>query len=280
VRTIEASLIRDEIEKLFIQVNYHLPEDVKFRLEDARRQETHPVSKNILDILVKNYQKAAEGVYPLCQDTGMSVVFLEIGQDLHISGGSLKDAVSQGVENAYKNGYLRKSVVKDPFRRENTGNNLPPVIHTEITDGDQLKISVLPKGFGSENQSGMKMMMPHEGREGVIRFIVDGVVNSGGKGCPPCIIGVGIGGTFEYSAYLSKKALLKDLREPHPDLFYQEMEQEIMNRINESGVGSMGVGGKMTCIGVRILAYPTHITALPVSYNYCCHAARHKSVIL
>lgn len=278
MRKIDVSLIEKNIEKLFIQANYDLPEDVKKAIDLAIKKESSKESKEILNILKTNYEISSERQYPLCQDTGISVVFLEIGQEILLVGGYLNDAVKSGVEKAYNKGYLRKSVVKDPLRRENSGNNLPPIIHTEIKKGDKLKITVVPKGFGSENQSGLKMLIPSDGKEGVIDFVVNGVINSGGKGCPPGIVGVGIGGNFEYSAYLSKKALLIPLDKPNPDPFYREIEEEIFQKINKSGVGGLGLGGDVTCLGIRILTYGTHIAGLPVAYNYCCHSCRHSSV--
>jgi fumarate hydratase subunit alpha len=210
----------------------------------------------------------------------MAVVFLEIGQEIQFTGGYIIDAVNSGVKKAYQNGYLRKSIVSDPIARKNTNDNLPAVIHTEITKGDKLKISVSPKGFGSENQSGIKMLSPSAGREGIVDFIVSGVIKSGSKGCPPCIIGVGIGGNFEYSALLAKKALMIPLDEKNPDDFYRNLEDEIMDKINSSRIGVMGLGGDITCLGVKILTHPTHIAGLPVAYNYCCHSCRHKSVVI
>ncbi|HOV13610.1 MAG TPA: fumarate hydratase [Spirochaetota bacterium] len=280
MRKIDLSLVTENIEKLFIDANYILPPDVRNGIDKALEAESNSLSKNILNIVKDNYLKSEEMIYPLCQDTGMAIVFLEIGQEIEFVNGYLYDAVSKGVENGYQNGYLRKSVVSDPLKRTNTGNNLPPIIHTEIIRGDKLKITVLPKGFGAENQSALKMLTPSDGREGVIDFIVNGVTKSGGKGCPPCVIGVGIGGDFEYSAILAKKALLIPFDKPNDDSFYKEMEEEILNKINKSGIGSQGVGGDVTCLSVKILTYPTHIAGLPVAYNYCCHSTRHKSTVI
>ena len=249
-------------------------------INNAIDSESNPLSKKILNIVKDNYNKSDEMVYPLCQDTGMAIVFLEIGQEVQFTNGFLYDAVCQGVENGYKNGYLRKSVVLDPLKRVNSGNNLPPIIHSEIVKGDKLKISVLPKGFGAENQSALKMLTPSDGREGIIDFIVNGVVKSGGMGCPPCVIGVGIGGDFEYAAILAKKALLIPIDKPNDDPYYREMEEEILSKINSSGVGSQGLGGDITCLSVKILTFATHIAGLPVAYNYSCHSTRHKSLII
>lgn len=280
LRIIELSRIEEQIYKLFLEASYKLPGDIKKALNEAALSEDNSAAKNILDIVIKNYDKSAEMEYPLCQDTGMAVIFMEIGQDVHFSGGSLHDAVARGVERAYEDGYLRKSVVTDPLRRVNSGNNLPPVIHTELVKGDKVKMTVIPKGFGAENQSAIKMMLPSSSKEDVMDFIVNGVIASGGKGCPPSVIGVGIGGTFEYSAFLAKKALLTPLDQPHPDPFYKEMEEELTARINASNIGPLGIGGKTTTLGVKILSYATHIAGLPVAYNYCCHSCRHHSTTI
>lgn len=280
LRVLDVSLIKESVNNLFIEASYKLPGDIKDALKEAAASEDSSAAQNILDIIVKNYDKSAEMEYPLCQDTGMAVIFLEIGQDVHLSGGSLHEAVSSGVEQAYREGYLRKSVVTDPLRRVNSGNNLPPVVHTEIVEGDRVKITVIPKGFGAENQSAIKMMLPSSSKEDVMDFIVNGVIASGGKGCPPSVIGVGIGGTFEYSAFLAKKALLKPLDSPNPDPFYREMEEELTRRINESNIGPLGIGGRTTTLGVKILSYATHIAGLPVAYNYCCHSCRHHSITI
>ncbi len=280
MRKIDLKIVSESIEKLFIDANYILPNDVRVGINNAIDSESNPLSKKILNIVKDNYNKSDEMVYPLCQDTGMAIVFLEIGQEVQFTNGFLYDAVCQGVENGYKNGYLRKSVVLDPLKRVNSGNNLPPIIHSEIVKGDKLKISVLPKGFGAENQSALKMLTPSDGREGIIDFIVNGVVKSGGMGCPPCVIGVGIGGDFEYAAILAKKALLIPIDKPNDDPYYREMEEEILSKINSSGVGSQGLGGDITCLSVKILTFATHIAGLPVAYNYSCHSTRHKSLII
>lgn len=280
MKEIAASSITEEVKKLFIRANYILPEEIKSSFSNARQNEISNSARQILGILEENYRIAEKMEYPLCQDTGMAVVFLEIGQDVHVVGGSLEKAVFNGVEKAYSEGYLRKSIVEDPLRRVNTNTNLPPVIHTTITDGESLKITAAPKGFGSENQSALKMMLPSSSKDDIIDFIVAGVTASGGKGCPPGILGIGIGGTFEYSALLAKKALLVEISAEHPDPFYREMENEIVSRLNSTNTGPMGVGGKTTVLGANILTYPTHIAGLPVAYNYCCHACRHAEVTL
>jgi fumarate hydratase subunit alpha len=280
LRKIDVLLIEKEIEKMFIEANYILPQDIKTKLNEVYNIEDLSTAKNMLEILIENYKKSEEMVYPLCQDTGMAVVFLEIGQNIEFINGYIIDSVHRGVENAYKSGYLRKSVVKDPLRRINTNNNLPPIVHTEIIKGDEIKISIIPKGFGAENQSKLQMMSPSAGSDEIIDFIVNGVIQTGGRGCPPCVIGVGIGGDFEYCAVLSKKALLIPIDKPNPDPYYSAMETQILDKINSSSIGIQGIGGKTTCLSVKILTYPTHIAGLPVAYNYCCHSARHKTVII
>jgi fumarate hydratase subunit alpha len=280
LRKINVKEIETLIESLFIESNYILPDDVKKKIDEAAEAETDPVPKNILSIIKENYTKSGEMVYPLCQDTGMAVIFLEIGNEIEFTGGFVIDSINKGVGNAYQKGFLRKSVVTDPLRRNNTGNNLPPIIHTELVKGDRLTINVMPKGFGAENQSNLKMLTPSSGREGIIDFVVNGVIASGSKGCPPCIIGIGIGGDFEYSAYLAKKALFIPLDKPNGDAFYADMEDEILKKINESGIGCQGLGGNHTCLSVKILTYPTHIAGMPVAYNYSCHSTRHKSITI
>ncbi|MBP7553827.1 MAG: fumarate hydratase [Spirochaetes bacterium] len=279
-KTIKFSEIKENVEKLFIEANYILPRDIKDKINESIDIETDNRARELLQIIKKNYEISDEKIYPICQDTGMAVVFIEIGADVEIVGGFINDAIAEGVQNAYDKGYLRKSVVVDPMRRENSNTNLPPIIYTEMVKGDKLKISVMPKGFGAENQSRQKMMNPTATAEDIIEFVATGVIASGGKACPPSVIGVGIGGTFEYSAYLSKKALLLSLNSKTPDPYYAEMEQDILQKINLSGVGSQGLGGKVSCLGVKILTYPTHIAGLPVAYNYCCHACRHSSIEL
>jgi len=278
MREISCQIITNEIKRLFIEANYQLGDDLKNKICSSIAAESNESGKNILGILKQNYEISSENVFPLCQDTGMSIIFAEIGQEVHFTGGSLNDAINEGVRQAYDESYLRKSVVADPLRRTNTKNNLPAIIYTDIIEGDKVKLSVMAKGFGAENQSKQIMMTPTSTAEDIINFVANGVIASGGKACAPCVIGVGIGGSFDYSAVLSKKALLRPLDEPNPDPFYADMEAEILRRINDSGVGPQGLGGDTTCLGVNILTYPTHIAGLPVAYNYCCHASRHKWV--
>ena len=280
MREISCDIITAEIKRLCIEANYQLGDDIKSRITAGIADESDASAANILNILKQNYEISSRNVFPLCQDTGMSIVFAKIGQDVHFTGGSFTEAVNAGVQQAYEEAYLRKSVVADPLRRTNTKNNLPAIIYTDIVDGNKVKLSVMAKGFGAENQSKQKMFTPTSTAEDIINFVADGVIASGGKACAPCVIGVGIGGSFDFSAVLSKQALLRPITEPNPDPFYADMEAEILRRINDSGVGPQGLGGKTTCLGVNILTYPTHIAGLPVAYNYCCHASRHKSVVL
>lgn len=280
MRNIDTKVIEKEVSKLFIDANYCLPADVKSAIIKAYEKEEKELPKYILDIIIKNFQKAENMIYPLCQDTGMAIVFLEIGQDVHLTGNFINDAVTNGVKDAYEKGFLRKSVVNDPLIRENSKNNLPPVIYTEIVKGDKIKITVLPKGFGAENQSSIKMMLPSTPIESIIDFIADTIITAGGKGCPPGIVGVGIGGTFEYSAFLAKKALLLPLDKPNPKPHYQKLEQQILEKINASNIGPLGTGGKTTVLGVKVLSYATHIAGLPIAINYCCHSCRHSSIII
>lgn len=280
MREIEASQITSAVKQLFIKASYHLPEDVKNALLKAIQNETTNAAKQVLEILLENAQIAAQNDFPLCQDTGMAFVFVELGQDVHICGGLLEDAVNAGVEQAYDEGFLRKSVVEDPLRRKNTGNNLPAVIFTEIVAGDKIKLTVMPKGFGAENQSRLKMMIPATTPDEIVDFIANEVIASGSKGCPPAVIGVGIGGSFDTVAHMAKKALLLPIDDHNEDPFYADMEKKILEKINNSGIGPMGVGGKTTVLSVRILAAPTHIAGLPLAYNYCCHSTRHADIEL
>ncbi len=285
MRKVDVILIEKEVERLFIEANYILPIDIKKQINKAISAEKSKLSKDTLKILKKNYEIAEEMIYPLCQDTGMAVIFIEVGNEVEFINGFIIDAINNGVKKAYNNGYLRKSIVNDPLKRINTNDNLPPIIHTELVKGDKVKLTAVPKGFGSENQSALKMMTPSDGKKEIIDFVVNGVISSESKGCPPSVIGVGIGGDFEYCAYLSKKALLIPLDQKnndnhHNDKIYKEMEEEILNKINKSKIGPLGLGGKISCLGVNILTYPTHIAGLPVAYNYCCHACRHKTIVI
>ena len=280
MREINTDLITKTIEKMCIDANCFLNPDVENAICRGYEKETNTVAKDVLNNIIKNAEIARDEAVPICQDTGMAVVFLKIGQDVHISGGLLCDAVNEGVRRGYKNGYLRKSVVADPVRRGNTGDNTPAIIHTEIVEGDNIEITIAPKGFGSENMSKIYMLKPADGIEGVKKAILDTVETAGPNACPPMVIGVGIGGTFEKCALLAKKALARDLN-LHSDIPYvQELEQEMLEKVNDLGIGPGGLGGRVTAIGLNIETYPTHIAGLPVAVNICCHVNRHIKRIL
>ncbi len=270
----------DTVAKLCIDANCLIGDDIINAFKNGLKIEESPTGKEILNQLIENAEIAKKEMIPACQDTGFAVVFLEVGSGVKISGGELFDAINAGVSKGYKEGFLRKSIVSDPLRRKNTGDNTPAVIHTEIVPGDSLKITVAPKGGGSENMSEVKMLTPAAGTEGVKNFVVDRVMRSKANPCPPILVGVGIGGTFEKVAYLAKKALLRDIGSVHPDPFYAEMEKDLLERINKTGVGPQGFGGRVTALAVFIETYPCHIASLPAAVNINCHAARHKSVVL
>ncbi len=270
----------DTVAKLCIDANCLIGDDIINAFKNGLKIEESPTGKEILNQLIENAEIAKKEMIPACQDTGFAVVFLEVGSGVKITGGELFDAINAGVSKGYKEGFLRKSIVSDPLRRKNTGDNTPAVIHTEIVPGDSLKITVAPKGGGSENMSEVKMLTPAAGAEGVKNFVVDRVMRSKANPCPPVLVGVGIGGTFEKVAYLAKKALLRDIGSVHPDPFYTEMEKDLLERINKTGVGPQGFGGRMTALAVFVETYPCHIASLPAAVNINCHAARHKSAIL
>lgn len=280
MREIRTELIIDTIEELCIEANCHLPEDVKCAIENCRKCEDGLLAKGILDDIVKNYEIADRENVPICQDTGMACVFLEIGQDVHIVGGDLTDAVNEGVRRGYDKGYLRKSVVKDPVRRGNTGDNTPAMIYTEIVKGENITITLAPKGFGSENMSAIRMFKPSAGIEGIKDFILETVENAGPNPCPPMVVGVGIGGTFDKCALLAKKALMRPLDSSHPDPYYADLETEMLSKINELGIGPQGFGGKTTALGLNIETMPTHIAGLPCAININCHVTRHKTKVI
>ncbi|NLX70534.1 MAG: fumarate hydratase [Clostridiales bacterium] len=279
MREIHTDRIADTVARLCIDACYNLGDDIKMLLEDAVEKEVSPHARKILEQLLDNITIASTFGLPLCQDTGMAVVFLEIGQDVHITGGDIYQAVNKGVQRGYREGYMRKSVLT-PLERINTGDNTPAVIHTKIIPGDRIKITAAPKGFGSENMSRLKMLKPAEGLEGVKDFILETVIKAGGNPCPPVIVGVGIGGTMEKAAYISKKALLRRAGTHNPDPSIAELEQEMLESINKTGIGPMGLGGRTTALAVHIDTYPTHIAGLPVAVNIQCHAARHKEAWL
>lgn len=277
INEINVKKIADTIEKLCINANKQLPSDLECCIENCAYREKDPLAKSILCDIKKNLNAAKEYDIPICQDTGMAVVFLEIGQDVHFVGGSLYKAVNDGVRRGYENGLLRKSVVGDPLRRINTGDNTPAVIHTKITDGDAVKITVAPKGFGSENMSAIRMLTPFDGREGVISAVVDIVKSASGNPCPPMVVGVGIGGDFEQCALLSKAALCRSVEIHNSDEYYAEMERELLEKINKLNIGPQGFGGNTTALAVNIETAPTHIAGLPLAVNIGCHVTRHIS---
>ncbi len=279
MREINADVIRDKIAELAVEANCLLPCDVKRRIEEARANEPWPTAQGILDKIIENYGIADRDFVPICQDTGVCCVFLEIGQDVHITG-DLRTAVDEGVRRGYTEGYLRKSVVKDPLRRVNTGDNTPAMLYTEIVPGDRIKLTVAPKGFGSENMSRLAMLKPSDGIEGVKAFILKTVEEAGPNPCPPIVVGVGIGGTFDKAAYMAKKALMRSADERNQDDFYAALENEMLEKINSLGIGPQGFGGKTTALAVNIEWYPTHIAGLPVAVNINCHVTRHKTVVL
>ena len=277
MRSIEASAITEAVKELFIRANYHLPEDIYRCLACHKEQEPQEPAATMLGILCEN-AKAAEGGVPICQDTGMAVVFAEVGQEVHITGGLLRDAVNEGVRLAYDQGFLRKSVVSDPLLRVNSGDNTPAVLYTDLVPGENIRLYALPKGFGSENMSRIMMFNPTASREEIVSFVTETVKQAGGNPCPPLVIGVGIGGTFDHAAYLSKKALLRSLEERHP--VHGDLEEQILASVNRSGVGVQGLGAGVTALGVAIETYATHIAGLPVAVNISCHATRHATATL
>lgn len=280
MREVNVELIRDVVRDLSIEVNYFLGSDIKEALRNSRKEETWKLAAEVLDKIIINSEIANNEQMPMCQDTGMACVFVEIGQDVHLIGGRLEDAVNEGVRKGYEEGFLRKSVVEDPIRRKNTNDNTPAIIYYDIVDGDKVKITLAPKGFGSENMSKIGMLKPSDGLDGVKKFIIETVRAAGPNPCPPMVIGVGIGGTFDKAAYLAKKALLRPINLRNEDEFYKELEIELLGKINELGIGPQGFGGKTTALGLNIETYPTHIAGLPVAVNINCHATRHKEAII
>lgn len=280
MRKIDVKIIEDKVAELCVEANHFLGEDLKNCIDKMASEETWPVAKGVLEDINENIRIAEEGVFPLCQDTGMACVFMEIGQDVHLTGGDIHDAVNEGVRRGYRQGFLRKSIVKDPLRRINTNDNTPAYINTEIVPGDKIKIIVAPKGFGSENMSKIAMLPPSAGEEGVKNFIVEACENAGANPCPPIVVGVGIGGTFDKAALMAKKALLIPIDKQNDDQYYAKMEEELLERINSLGIGPQGFGGKTTALSVKIICAPTHIAGLPVAVNINCHVSRHKEVIL
>ena len=280
IRTVNVKEITENIREMCIEANHFLSPDMGRALTRAVRSEKSPLGRQILGQLEENLEMAAEEMIPICQDTGMACVFLEIGQDVHLVGGDLREAVDEGVRRGYTNGYLRKSVVKDPVRRGNTGDNTPAMLYTEIVPGENIKITVGPKGFGSENMSQIRMFKPSAGLQGIKDFIIEAVETAGPNPCPPMVVGVGIGGTFDKCALLAKKALMRPLDSSNPDPFYADLEKEMLEKINELGIGPQGFGGKTTAIGLNIETLPTHIAGMPCAVNINCHVTRHKSEVI
>lgn len=279
MRTIHATELTEAVARLCIEANCVLPCDVKARIEEARKHEPWETAQGILDKIIENYGIAEANTVPICQDTGVCCVFLKIGQDVHIEG-DLASAIDAGVRKGYGEGYLRKSVVRDPLRRVNTGDNTPAMLYTEPVPGDKIELTVAPKGFGSENMSRLSMLKPSDGVEGVKAFILKTVEEAGPNPCPPVIVGVGIGGTFDKAALLAKKALMRSTDVRNADPYYADLEAELLSKINALGVGPQGFGGRTTALAVNIEWMPTHIAGLPVAVNINCHVTRHKSVVL
>ena len=276
IRTIDVREISKNIKEMCIEANHYLSKDMDTAMKQAEQDEKSPLGKQILGQLQENLKIAADDMIPICQDTGMAVFFIEIGQDVHFEGGALEDAVNEGIRRGYKEGYLRKSVVGDPLLRENTGDNTPGIIHYTIVPGEKIKITVAPKGFGSENMSRVFMLKPADGMEGGKNAVLTAVKEAGPNACPPMVVGVGIGGTFEKCALMAKQALTRPLNEHSEIPYIKEMEEELLERINRSGIGPGGLGGTTTALGVNINTYPTHIAGLPVAVNICCHVNRHS----
>lgn len=280
MRTVNVSEITESIREMCIEANHFLSEDMRCAMQQAAETEEAPLGRQILGQLQENMKIAGEDMIPICQDTGMAVVFMEIGQEVHFEGGVLEDAIHEGVRRGYTEGFLRKSVVKDPLIRENTGDNTPAVIHYEMVVGDKVKITVAPKGFGSENMSRVFMLKPSDGIEGVKNAVLTAVKDAGPNACPPMVVGVGIGGTFEKCALMAKKALTRPVNEHSGIPYVRDMEKELLEKINKSGIGPGGLGGTITALAVNINTYPTHIAGLPVAVNICCHVNRHAVRIL
>jgi len=280
MREINVSHITDAICTMCVQANCNLNQDIEDALCRGLSFETGETAKSILSDILHNAKIARTENMPICQDTGMAVIFLKVGQEVHFTGGSLTQAINEGVRLGYESGYLRKSVVGDPVRRGNTGDNTPAIIHIEIVDGDKVEITVCPKGFGSENMSAIKMLKPSDGIEGIINFVTDTVKEAGSNPCPPIVVGVGIGGTFEKAALLAKTALLRNIDTKNPDSFYADLETRLLEKINDLNIGPQGLGGKTTALGVNIETYPTHIAGMPCAVNISCHVTRHISAII
>ena len=280
MRQIQVCEITEVVCKLCIDANTYLPEDIQTMLERSRKQEDWPIAQNVLSCIAENYRIAEEKHIPICQDTGMACVFLEIGQDVHFVGGDLTQAINEGVRKGYRDGFLRKSVVLDPIRRGNTNDNTPAMIYTQIVPGELVKITVAPKGFGSENMSAIRMFKPSDGLPAIKDFILETVEKAGANCCPPMVVGVGIGGTFDKAALLAKQALLRPVTTHNPDPFYAQLEAEMLEKVNRLGIGPQGFGGRTTALGLNIEVLPTHIAGMPCAINMSCHVTRHKSEVL
>lgn len=280
MRTLNTDIVISAVKDMCINANLYLADDMKKKLEEAAREEDSPLGKQILEQLMENLNIAAEDKIPICQDTGMAVFFVNVGQDLHIEGMNLTDAINEGVRQGYKEGYLRKSVVSDPLLRTNTGDNTPAIIHYDIVEGDKLEITIAPKGFGSENMSKIYMLKPSDGEEGVKASVLDAVKNAGPNACPPLVVGVGLGGDFELAAKMAKKALTREAGSHSKYEHIAKIEEELLKEINSTGIGPGGLGGKITALAVNIECYATHIAGMPLAVNMCCHVNRHLTRIL
>lgn len=280
MRTLNTDVIISAVKDMCINANLYLADDMKKKLEEAAREEDSPLGKQILEQLMENLNIAAEDKIPICQDTGMAVFFVNVGQDLHIEGMNLTDAINEGVRQGYKEGYLRKSVVADPLLRKNTGDNTPAIIHYDIVEGDKLEITIAPKGFGSENMSKIYMLKPSDGEEGIKASVLDAVKNAGPNACPPLVVGVGLGGDFELAAKMAKKALTREAGSHPKHEHIAKIEEELLKEINSTGIGPGGLGGKITALAVNIESHATHIAGMPLAVNMCCHVNRHLTRIL
>jgi len=276
MKKLKSIKIKDKVKELFLKANYHINHDLMKLLQQAQKKETSPIGKHVLNMIIENNEIASREEVPICQDTGLAVVFVEVGQEIHLVDGDFSEAINQGVKEAYQEGYLRKSVVDDPvFERKNTKTNTPAIIYTDIVPGDKVKLLVIPKGFGSENMSTIAMLKPADGEKGIVDFVVETVKKAGPNPCPPTIIGVGIGGTIDKAMLIAKKAIVRKIGQSNKNSKYAALEREILTKINNLGIGPAGLGGNITCLAVHIDYLPTHIAGLPVAVNICCHAARH-----
>ncbi|MGB6370687.1 MAG: fumarate hydratase [Atribacterota bacterium] len=281
MREIKINQIKNEIKRLFLQANYHINQDLMKLLQQAQRKETSPIGKYVLNMIIENNKIASREEVPICQDTGLAVVFVDVGQEVHLVDGDFTEAINQGAKEAYQEGYLRKSVVDDPaFERKNTKTNTPAIIYTDIIPGDKIKFLVMPKGFGSENMSAIAMLKPADGPEGIVNFVVETVKKAGPNPCPPTVIGVGVGGTADKAMVIAKKAIVRKINQPNKNPKFAALENEILTKINNLGIGPAGLGGNITSLAVHIDYLPTHIAGLPVAVNVCCHAARHAEGVL